>query len=348
MKNESFSAAVLYSLKQPLSIQQLRIPEIKVGQLLIKLKYSGLCRSQLMEINGLRGKDRYLPHLLGHEGIGTVITTGPGVKKVKCRDDVIITWVKTVGISAENPTFLDQNNKKINAGPSTTLSQFSIISEDRVVLKPDYLPENLAPLFGCALLTGMGMALKEVEIDKASTVMIYGLGGIGLGALVGAISTKPRKIIVVDKSDQKRVLAKKLGVDSVLDPSDSTFLSQVYSLNNGEGVDICLEAAGTTESIESAFGCLNKNGKLIFASHPDSSHTISIFPHELISGKTIQGTWGGSAEPDKDIERFSKILLSQNLPLDELGIKEYCLDDINLAISDLEQGKVLRPLIKFI
>lgn len=345
--NEFFLAAVLEETNIPITLKRIKIPNLKKGQVLVKVRYSGICRSQLMEIRGLRGHDKYLPHLLGHEGFGKVLKIGEGVTKVKPGDEVIISWIKSNGIAAINPTYLDENNFQISAGPATTLSEMTVVSENRVSIKPNYLPDNFAALFGCALLTGMGMALKEVKITQTNTVMIYGLGGIGMGALLGAISRKPRRIIVVDKFSQKRLLANKLGVKNVLSPSESTFLSKLYSLNDGEGVDVCLEAAGSTESIESAFDCLNTNGSLIFASHPDSTKAIRIFPHDLISGKRIQGTWGGSAEPDTDIEHFSKVLLEQNLPWEEFGIKEYRLEDINLAISDFEQGKVLRPLINF-
>lgn len=348
MTTSLFRGAVLEQFNMPLTIRRLRVPDLLHGQVLIKVKYSGLCRSQIMEIGGRRGHDKYLPHLLGHEGIGTVIKTGPSVSKVNVGDEVIISWIKSRGISAKNAIYKDENENQINAGPATTLSEMTIVSENRVSLMPNYLPANLAALFGCALLTGMGMALKEVKINTASTVLIYGLGGIGLGALIGAASKNPRKIIVVDKSEDKRILANKLGVYNFVNQSDSTFLSQVHSLNNGLGVDICLEAGGTIESIESAFACLNRSGKLIFASHPDSSETIRIFPHELISGKIIKGTWGGSAKPDKDLGYFSKIFLDKNLTLADLGIKEYFLEDINLAISEFDQGKVLRPLIKFL
>lgn len=343
-----FRAAILENTNQPLVVRRLHIPNVNFGQVLVKLSYSGICRSQIMEMKGLRGKDNFLPHLLGHEGVGIVIAVGSGVTKVNVGDKVVISWIKSDGISSENPIYFDENGHKVNAGAATTFNELAVLSENRISLKPDFLRDELAPLFGCAFLTGMGMALNEAEIDWRRTVMIYGLGGIGLGALIAARSKNPRKLIVVDASHQKRCAALKLGVDYALDPNSLSFQGQLDLITENRGVDICLEAAGTTESIESAFGCLNKNGKLFFASHPDSSHTISIFPHELISGKTIQGTWGGSAEPDKDIERFSKILLNQNLPLDELGIKEYRLEDINLAIFDLEQGKVLRPLIKFI
>ena len=128
-------AAVLNKLKKPLEVKNLKIPKLSKGQILVKIFYSGICRSQIFEIDGYRGKDKWLPHVLGHEGSGVVIDIGDGVKKIKKNDQVILTWIKGKGIDADNPTYTS-NNSKINSGKVSTFSNYAIVSENRVVKIP--------------------------------------------------------------------------------------------------------------------------------------------------------------------------------------------------------------------
>jgi len=343
----SFKAAILERLNSDLVIKKISVDHLERGQVLVKMIFSGICRSQLMEITGERGHDQFLPHMLGHEGVGEVIEIGDAVSKVKIGDKVIVGWIKSSGLNSQTPFFSSEDGV-INAGNCTTLSELTIVSENRLYLKPESLSDELAAMFGCAFLTGMGMAFREVNIGLKDTVMIYGFGGIGLGALFGSLAKKPKIIIVADISKDKRELAKRLGVNYTLDPNNTLFYSSLLSITDNIGVDICLEAGGSVDSIESAFRCINKkNGVLIFASHPKSTEKICIAPHELISGKKIKGTWGGGSNPDIDINDFSKFLDNKTLNLDLLNIKTYELSDVNKAIEDLGSGKILRPLIKF-
>src|SRR3989344_7121075 len=124
-------AAVLYKVGQPLVIENLQIPPLERGQVLVQVKASGICRSQLNEILGNKGVDKYLPHLLGHEGSGRVIKIGPGVTKVKPRDHVVLSWIKSRGIEGKSPKY-KLKNKIINAGPVATFSEYAIVSENRL------------------------------------------------------------------------------------------------------------------------------------------------------------------------------------------------------------------------
>ena len=143
-------AAVLESYRRPLQLVELEIPKLQRGQVLVKIAYSAICRSQLMEIKGQRGQDRWLPHLLGHEASGIVVDTGPGVAKVKSDEEVVLTWIKSNGLEAAPPKYVHRG-KTINAGPITTFSTFTIVSENRLVAKPAELHMDSAVLFGCAL-----------------------------------------------------------------------------------------------------------------------------------------------------------------------------------------------------
>lgn len=344
-KIKKIKAAVLTGICEPLEIITLNLPSLLPGQVLIKILYSGVCRSQLMEVKGGRGEDPWLPHLLGHEGSGTVIEIGLGVTKVKEGDDVILGWLKGEGLEAPGAKYLHKG-KVINSGKVTTFSNYSIVSENRIIKKPKELPFDLAVLYGCALPTGVGMVLNQLRPEKNQSVAIIGLGGIGLSSLVALKALGVRKIIAIDVSSDKLDLAVSLGATHAINltnKSASEKLEQIRSV----GVDGCIESAGTIESIEMGFSILNKkNGTLVFASHPQEGKKIRISPHELISGKKIYGSWGGQTNPDTDIPKMESLFKEKKIGLGFFIPKRYKLEQINDAILDLENGKAYRPLIE--
>ena len=337
------TAAVLFDTNQPLQICELDIPKLKDGQVLVKIFYSGVCRSQLMEARGGRGQDSWLPHLLGHEASGEVVEIGPKVNKVKIFDKVILGWIKGDGLEAEGAKYI-YNDQIVNSGKVTTFSNYSIVSENRLVRIPDKIPLDLAVLFGCALLTGAGMVLNDLKPNSEMSVIVIGLGGIGLSALMALKYLNCNKIIAIDISDEKLELAKLFGATHTFNSRDINLFQKIKDLTI-VGADACIESGGKTETIELGFALISKKGKLIFASHPPEGEKISIAPHELIAGKQIFGSWGGGCKPDFDIPKLAEIYLKANLPLDKLITERYNLADINRALDDLEKGNVFRPLI---
>lgn len=337
-------AAVLEVCGEPLVIKQIEIPDLLPGQVLVEVYYSGVCRSQLMEARGMRGVDPWLPHLLGHEGSGLVLAVGDGVTKVKKGDEVILGWVKGEGMDAPGAKYLC-DGKIINSGKVTTFSNHTVVSENRVVIKPAGLSRDEAILFGCALQTGSGMILNEVKPLDGSTVAVLGLGGIGLSALMALRAFKCSQVIAIDVSDEKLSQAINLGATHVLNPLRNEVAEEVLRLTNG-GVDHCIESAGTVATIELGFSLIRKGGgKLLFASHPPDADKISLSPFDLICGKEIAGSWGGASMPDRDIPLLYEILRNINAPLKKMITKVYTLDEINEALDDLENGRVFRPLI---
>ena len=339
-------AAVLYELNQPLKIQELILPPLKEGQVLVKLAYSGVCHSQLMEVRGKRGVDRYLPHLLGHEGSGTVVEVGKGVTKIKPGDQVILGWIKGVGMDVPGPIY-QKDGKTINAGPVTTFTEYSIVSENRCVRLPKGIPIDCAVLFGCALPTGMGIVTNQVNPEKGSTVALFGLGGIGICALLALRRYECRLLIAVDIKDNKLELAKEFGATHTINAAKHDPLQAIHEITDGRGVDYGIETAGLVSTIETAFQAVRKFGGLcVFASHPAFGDKIQIDPHDLISGKRIEGSWGGSSNPDQDTPKFARFYQEGNLPLERLLSRRYRLAEINQALNDLERGDMLRGLIE--
>ena len=338
-------AAVLYQTSHPLVIEsEIGLPLLMQGQVLVKLTYSGVCRSQLMEVRGGRGEDPWLPHLLGHEGSGIVISVGDGVTKVKSGDEVVLGWLKGEGLDATGAQY-KLGDQIINSGRVTTFCNYSVVSESRVVKKPEGLPFDEAVLFGCALPTGAGMALNEIKPSPDQSVVVLGVGGIGLSALMALKALGVNNLIAVDISGEKLKMAKKLGIVSCLNTSDKKFLTAIKKLTSG-GADYCIESAGRASTIELGFSLIKSGGgKLLFASHPLEGESIRLIPHELIAGKQIAGSWGGSTQPDRDIPRMFDLFKSAMIPLAALLTKRYKLEEINNALDDLESGKVFRPLI---
>ena len=339
-------AAVLWECGKPLSIESgVEIPKLMSGQVLIKMAYSGVCRSQLMEVEGQRGKDKYLPHLLGHEGCGKVVHTAADVTKVSADDWVILGWIKGEGINADGAKY-KLGDKIINSGGVTTFSTYTIVSENRIVPLPKGLPRDISVLFGCALPTGAGIVLNQIKPKKNSSIAFIGLGGIGLSGLMATKAFECKNIIAVDVSDEKLKLAKEFGATHIINASTSDVLKEINNITDGMGVDYSVDAGGKIETIELAFEAVKNNGGLsIFASHPEAGKKISIDPFDLISGKNIKGSWGGASKPDKDIPLLAGLYKKGMMPLEKLVTKTYKLDEINAALDELKNSKVFRPLI---
>jgi S-(hydroxymethyl)glutathione dehydrogenase/alcohol dehydrogenase len=338
-------AAVLRTLREPLTIEEFPIPDLVAGQVLVKVAFSGVCRSQLMEARGNRGVDRWLPHLLGHEATGQVLAVGERVSKVNPGDLVVLTWIRGSGIEAVPPVFTTAR-QRINAGPVTTFSTHTIVSENRVIKIPDGVPLDVGVLFGCALPTGAGMVFNELQPQPESSLAVFGLGGIGMSALMASRAFRCHPVIAVDVSDDKLRLAKKFGATHTVNSTSTDPVAEIRQLTNGLGVDYCVEAAGSTETIEQAFASVRKNGgRCLFASHPETGKAIRLDPHDFISGKQLQGSWGGGCTPERDVPRLASLYRAGDLPLEDLLTRRYRLDDVNDALGDLELGSVLRPLL---
>ena len=161
---KSIRAAVLTKLGNPLEIiEGIEVPELRPGQVLVKVSYAGVCHSQLMEARGKRGDDPFLPHMLGHEGTGVVVEIGEGVTKVKVSDHVVLGWIKGEGADAGGTKYMAPNGQIINSGGVTTFSDYTVVSENRLVPLPEGTPDDLGVLYGCALPTGMGIVLNEIS-----------------------------------------------------------------------------------------------------------------------------------------------------------------------------------------
>ena len=342
---KNIKAAILTQTKKPLLLADVNFKKLEERQILVKVFYSGICGSQLMEIDGKRGEDKWLPHLLGHEGSGVVVEVGSKVKKFKIGDEVILGWLKNSGIESSTPNFF-MNHARINAGNITTFSNYTVVSENRLTIKPKKLPRKEAVLYGCALLTGYGMVNHEVKIKKDSNVLVYGLGGIGTSVYISLLSKKIKNIVIIDKSKDKKNLISYYKKGHFIEAKNKTYITNQLGKLNINSFDYIFESCGKTQTIEHAFELLSKNGNLVFASHPNFGEMIKIDPFMLISGKKIIGTWGGSVVPERDIPVIFNELRKLKISLKPLVNKIYPLKAINTATNDLRRGNVFRANIK--
>jgi S-(hydroxymethyl)glutathione dehydrogenase / alcohol dehydrogenase len=340
-------AAVLYELGHPLKlVSGIEIPALKEGQVLVRMAYSGVCHSQLMEAGGKRGPDPYLPHLLGHEGTGKVIAIGERVTKVCEGDLVILGWIKGSGLEGGSTRYR-LGERVINAGGVTTFNEVAVVSENRMVKLPEGVPLDIGVLFGCAIPTGAGIVTNEIRPASGSTIAVFGLGGIGLSALMATMMYSCDKIIAVDVSEDKLAMAHEFGATHTINSRSRNSVEEIRGLTGGKGVDYSVEASGSCSVIEEAFDSVKRGGGLcVFASHPEYGRKIQLDPFELICGKQIRGSWGGGCNPDVDIPRLARLYRDGRLPLQNLISRRYKLDQINNALDDLEQKRVVRPLIE--
>ncbi len=338
-------AAILSELNKPLDIEIIETPELKEGQVLVKILYAGLCHTQVNEIKGFKGEDKFLPHLLGHEASGIVEEIGEGVTKVSKGDFVVLSWIKGLGLDCPSAKYQGEK-KEINSGAISVFSNYAVISENRVFKIPKEVPPEVAALLGCAIPTGAGIIKNHVTESKGKTIAIFGLGGIGSSALLYAKTLEFTKIIAVDIHNSKLEFAKKLGATDIINSKEKNVIEKIKDLTEHKGVDYAIECSGVKTVMEQAFESLNFKGLAIIAGNLRAGETISIDPFQLIVGKQIIGTWGGKTNPDEDILLYAKKYLDGNFMLEQLITKIFSLENIDDAVEALENGEVIRALIK--
>jgi S-(hydroxymethyl)glutathione dehydrogenase/alcohol dehydrogenase len=341
-----FKAAILRSLNKDLEINEISFEgPLKTGQVLIKLSYSGICGKQLDEIRGVHGEDKYLPHLLGHEGVGKVIDLGPGVKKVKKFDHVILHWMKGSGIESDAPLY-KLKNEVINAGWVTTFNEYAVVSENRLTKfedeeKPEYC------LLGCAIPTALGMVFNDLNAKPYHKICIIGVGGVGSFLLQALNLTSVESVTVIDKSNLALDLAKKLKVNHALNIDDKDIRKEIEVITQGKGFDKTIITTGNKIAIEFGVEITRTPGETILMGVPKYDDKILINANNIMHKKNLIGNLGGSIIPERDIPAYLNLIKSGKIDT-QLSINYiYNLENINLAISNFMNGAAGRALIKF-
>lgn len=339
------TAAILTELNKPLVIDQLDIPTLKPGQVLVEILFSGVCHTQLLEARGHRGADPFLPHCLGHEGSGKVVEVGAGVTKVKPDEFVILSWIKGSGMNVPGSVY-DWNGQKVNAGAITTFMQYAVISENRLTPIPASFPMQTAAMLGCAVPTGLGAVFNTARPKAGQSMVVFGTGGIGLCAVAGAALTGCYPIIAVDVLPEKLALAQTMGATHIINAATGDPLAAIKEICPG-GVDFAIEATGIPAVMVQAMEVVRQQGgAAVVVGNAHHGQMIALDPRLLNAGKQLRGTWGGDNIPDEDFPRYIKLVEAGKLQLDPLASKTYSLADANAALADLETGRVARPIIQ--
>jgi S-(hydroxymethyl)glutathione dehydrogenase / alcohol dehydrogenase len=341
MKTE---AALLVQTGKPLVVAEIEIPVLKPGQVLVEIAFSGACGTQVMEWRGDKGEDKWLPHCLGHEGTGTVLETGWAVTKVKLGDKVVLSWIKGNGVEAGGAVY-NWGGRKVNAGGVTTFQRHAVVSENRLTHLPAALSMDVAVLLGCATPTGMGAIYNVLKVQPGDAVAVFGIGGIGLNALMAAALAGAMPVIGIDPNPTRRALATIYGATHVLDPSAGDVkaeLKQIIPL----GVDLAVESSGIPAVMEQAIGATRQQGgRTVIIGNAKHGAALTLNPSVFNQGKSLLGTWGGDSFPDRDYGRYGRLLGSGRFPVRDLLSKPYRLAEADQALQDLTAGKVGRPLI---
>lgn len=337
---KTMKAAILVEQKRPLTVDQVSLPQkLDVGQVLVKIHFSGICGSQLGEIDGAKGEDKYLPHLLGHEGSGTVVATGLGVRYVKPDDKVVLHWRKGLGIEAAPPVY-EWKEKRLNAGWITTFSEYAVVSENRLTRIPGDSDLEVAALFGCAVTTGFGVIENDAKARIGESVVVYGAGGIGLNIVQAAALTNAYPIIAVDIHDNRLSLAAAMGATHMINSSNGDAPRKIEEIVGRAGVDVFIDNTGQPAIIEMGYSITKPQGRVVLVGVPKAGANISIFSLPMHFGKVITGSHGGGSLPEKDIPRYFGLYRAGKLKLREILTERFELSDINTAIERMRNGKL--------
>ena len=339
-------AAVLVETNQPLVVAELQMPDaLSYGQVHVGLRYSGICGAQINEIEGAKGPDKFLPHLLGHEGSGIVKRVGPGVKTVQPGDHVVLHWRPSSGLQAE-PAKYNWDGRTVNAGWVTTFNDEAIVSENRLTVIPKDFDPRLAPLFGCAVTTAVGVINNDAQLKIGQSIIIFGIGGVGLNIAQAAQMVSGYPIIGIDIVDTKVENGRQWGVDYGFNSSTTPDLKeQILKLVGRGGADVVVDTTGRPRVIEQAYELTHADGRTILVGVPRKGDNVNIYTLPLHFKKVLTGSHGGSAVPDLEIPRLIRLVNQGRMKLEGLFTHEFPLAKINDAIFALRSGDSGRVLI---
>ena len=332
--------AILHRTSQDLIIDEFEIPNsLESGQVLVRVITSGICGAQINEIDAVKGPDKFLPHLLGHEGLCEVISTASDVRTVKQGDFAIMHWRPGLGIQSTPPEYL-WNGANLNAGWVTTFNQLAIVSENRVTkIKKTSISNLTLPLLGCALTTSYGVLKNEAKVSSGDQVIIFGAGGVGLTMLKILESWGIENIVLVDVDQPKLELAKSMGaIEALKFENKEDCFEKLFAFYGDKSPTVAIETTGKAPCIELAYELSHPQARVILVGVPKKGEKSSIYTLPLHFGKTFVGSQGGGSNPQNDIPLLLEELESGRLNFADFPVKTFPLKNINQAISSLRSG----------
>ncbi len=354
-----------YAESRPLEILDLELDPPGPGELLIRVGAAGLCHSDLSVINGSR--PRVMPMVLGHEAAGQVVEVGSGVEGFAAGDHVVLAFVPSCGRCVpclDGRAALCEPGAAANTAGTllgggvrwrdglhhhlgvSAFADHIVVSERSAVKVPTALPYEVAAVFGCAVLTGAGAVLHSAHVTPDDRVAVFGLGGVGLAAVLGAVASGARQVVAVDVVPDKLRLARELGATEVIDGGEGVV--EAVRAATGGGADKVIETAGHEAVLANAYAATGRGGVTVTVGLPDPSRMLSIPAVSLVAEeRTLKGSYLGSSVPQRDIPRFIALSEAGRLPVERLLTHRLSLDEVNEGFDRLARGEGVRQAIVF-
>lgn len=359
-----------YGDTRPVAIESVELDDPGPGEVLVKITAAGLCHSDLSIVNGDR--PRPMPMVLGHEAAGIVEALGPGVTDLARGDAVALAFVPSCGhclpclegrpalcepgAAANTAGTLVGGQLRLHrpgGGPLhhqvgvSCFAEYAVVARGSLVKIDPEVPADIAAVFGCAVLTGVGAVVNCARVPLGSTVAVVGLGGVGLAALLGAAACGARRIVAIDRLPEKLALARELGATDCFDARDPEVVQQVKAAVPG-GVEFAFEMASAVEALELAYRITRRGGTTVTASLPHPDHRFALPAVNLVAEeRTLKGSYLGSAVPARDIPRYIALYRAGRLPVERLVTRRMALEDINDGFQQLAEGRAVRQVIVF-
>lgn len=354
-----------YAQSAPLTFEQIPVPAPRAGELLVKIERASLCHSDLSVIDGSR--IRPLPMALGHEAAGIVTGIGAGVTDVAVGDHVVLVFVPSCGdcrsCRAGRPALchrgalvngtgdLLHGDAVLRSGSGdrvshhlgvSAFSQYAVVARESAVVIAADVPFDVAAMFGCAALTGIGAVLNTGALTEGQSVIVFGLGAVGLMAVMAAAQVAGTTVIAIDPLPEKQALALRCGATWAGAPEHAVSLVAEHA---GDGVDLAIEAVGNSRVTEACLGLLTRGGALVSVGlpHPDQTITTSALQFAG-TGRRLLGCYMGDSVPSRDIPLYLDLWRAGTLPVELLHTDTRPLTDLNESLDALAEGRVVRRL----
>jgi NDMA-dependent alcohol dehydrogenase len=365
-------AAVTYDAGQPLVIEELELDEPKDGEVLVKMAAVGLCHSDYHVVAGDRSVGMR-PMALGHEGAGVVEAVGPGVTRFQPGDHVVLMFIPSCGKCsnclsgrthscvlsrhiAQGPQ-LDGTYRLHNAAGQDVgqfcllgaFSEYAVVSQDSLCAIDKSYPLEKVCLVGCGVVGGFGAAVNRAEVTPGSSVLVVGVGGVGMNVIQGAVASSATTIIAADIYDRKLDWARTFGATHTINARDADIVERVMEITGGNGVNFAFEAISSPETIAQAYNATAKLGTIVVIGLTPSQYMeIPISPLNLVlTQKTLMGTIYGTSNAPVEIPKLLNMYRHGQLKLDELTTRTYILDQINQGYADMLAGENIRGVVVF-
>ncbi|MFM2486083.1 S-(hydroxymethyl)glutathione dehydrogenase/class III alcohol dehydrogenase [Celerinatantimonas yamalensis] len=365
-------AAVAWEAGAPLKIETVTVAPPKAGEVRIKVLASGVCHTDAYTLSG-DDPEGVFPAILGHEGGGIVEAIGEGVTTVTIGDHVIPLYTPECGEckfcksgktnlcqairETQGKGLMPDGTTRFSIGETpiyhymgcSTFAEYTVLPEIAIAKVNPEAPLEEVCLLGCGVTTGMGAVMNTAKVEKGATVAIFGLGGIGLSAVIGATMAGAKQIIAIDINTDKFTLAKKLGATECINPSDydKPIQEVIIELTDG-GVDYSFECIGNVNVMRQALECCHKGwGESVIIGVAGAGQEISTRPFQLVTGRVWRGSAFGGVKGRSELPEYVERYLNGEFPLQDFITHTMALEQINDAFELLHQGKSIRTVIHF-